>query len=80
MKAEDWISVKDRLPDNSDEVLINYGGDVIQAYYQSGFWKGSHNVTDAMNDGYVGDRTICQHGGRADFVTHWMPLPEPPNQ
>lgn len=74
----EWISVKDRLPSNSDEVLIYYGTDIVQAYLKDGLWKGSIVVTECMNDGYVNDRIICRQGKDFDFVTHWMPLPDPP--
>lgn len=80
MNNNEWISVKDRLPKNSDEVLIYVGIDIVQAYIINGYWKGSINVTDNMIDGFVNDRTIVKQGSRFDFVTHWMPLPEPPKQ
>lgn len=79
MKAE-WISVDDRLPEDGVEVLIYISTDIVQAYIWKGYWKGSTNVTDNMNDGYVHDRTICKQGSQFDFVTHWMPLPEAPSQ
>ena len=75
-----WIDVKDVLPDNTDEVLIFNGTDIFQAYLSNGYWKGSLNVTNNMNDGYVMDRTICKQGDNFDFITHWMPLPEPPTE
>lgn len=74
----EWISVNDRLPDDGQEVLIYTNGDVVQAYLSDDYWKGSYNVTSNMNDGYVSDRRISKRGTNFDFVTHWMPLPEPP--
>ena len=73
-----WVSIKDSLPLNDNEVLIFIGGDIVQAYLKDGKWKGSCMVTDNMNDGFVNDRVICVQGGHFDFVTHWMPLPDPP--
>ena len=77
-----WISVEDRLPENDNEVLIICSGEVVQAYLKNGIWKGSVQVTYNMNDGYVNDRNICKQGKSNPFdnVTHWMPLPTPPNQ
>jgi flagellar basal body L-ring protein FlgH len=77
-----WISVEDRLPENDNEVLIICSGEVVQAYLKNGIWKGSVQVTYNMNDGYVHDRNICKQGKSNPFdnVTHWMPLPTPPNQ
>ena len=60
----DWISVKDRLPENADRVLVSQGevDDVEIAYYFHGFgWK----MLDSEWHNIYG-------------VTHWMPLPKPP--
>ena len=65
----DWISVKDRLPEESGPYLcymadypfgpicmiVNYKKD------KSAFWWFADNV-------------------KAPFITHWMPLPEPPEE
>lgn len=75
----EWISVKDRLPENGVEVLIYYATDIIQGFIYNGIWKGSVRTTECMNDGYVNDRTICKQNDYFDFVTHWMPLPKPPS-
>lgn len=57
-----WISVKDRLPENSKLTYVlcfdNDSG-VWLGYYEDGFWP--------TDEG-------CIRG----VVTHWMPLPEPP--
>lgn len=60
----EWISVKDRLPNDDTFVLAAQAGVYCeQALYQDG-------------DFYV-------HWGRyeetpAPWITHWMPLPDPP--
>lgn len=74
-----WVSVKDRLPEESQEVLAYGYGEIAQAYLLAGNWCGSCSVTDMMKDGFVYDRTIVQQGGAFDFITHWMPLPEKPS-
>lgn len=76
----EWISVKTDLPKNDQEVLIYYGTDILQAYLKNGVWKVSITVTDCMKDVYVNDRAICRQGSTSDYVTHWMPLPEPPKE
>lgn len=58
-----WISVKDRLPEHFEPVLIcrekNGSPYVEQGYKDVGeWWK--------------------VYGTRTKQVTHWMPLPEPP--
>ena len=61
-----WISVKDRLPEQSDFVLAFDGEYVIQNIYFN------HN-----NDEFEDYNSIpC-----SDFpenITHWMPLPDKP--
>lgn len=61
--VQEWISVKDRLPENGKEgVLIALRwGEVDIGWCEDGRW-GSQFV-DEYEDGEV---------------THWMPLPEPP--
>ena len=58
----DWISVKDRLPKGYAKCWVNYRSGWIEFQREATF------------DGhwYV-------NGNRADeYITHWMPLPEPP--
>ena len=55
-----WISVKDRLPENTGNVLVSDGkkvGEFTYIKYVSGIGKWNRN--------YEG-------------ITHWQPLPEPP--
>ena len=57
-----WISVKDRLPETRNPVLVtNEYGDFYLANCSSGIW------TEHFRE-------------KANFisVTHWMPIPEPP--
>lgn len=72
----EWISVKDRLPNVADMYIVTacdewcshgegiwYGTVVVVAEYSGGCWNWNDNGTDYDID---------------DLVTHWMPLPEPP--
>lgn len=62
----EWISVEDRLPEGHMQVLMwsaKWGIAEAGSYYNSRFW-----VYNELGDGYVGDR-----------ITHWMPLPAPPD-
>lgn len=63
-----WISVKDRLP-NADE------GDVFLAVSKNGNF-----VFEAYFERDCGLGKNLWHDGCGNFygVTHWMPLPEPP--
>ena len=62
--VHEWISVKDRLPENEKYVLVySQDGGVAEGKYNARFkeWvQFRWNVTELKN------------------VTHWMPMPEPP--
>ena len=73
--THEWISVKDRLPDNKE-----YDWVLAQVVEDNGFM---HIPTvmeyrESKNDWF--EETygwLSEHNG-AFTVTHWMPLPEPP--
>lgn len=64
--AAKWISVKDRLPENREDVLV------------VAFWHERWNV----QWGWYAPNGRVWHVGlmeETDYpVSHWMPLPEPP--
>lgn len=72
-KKAAWVSVKDRLPDNEKPVLAYYG------FYRE---------KDDLGARFIGTLTYFshdpdphwQHESTGLFVTHWMPLPEPPKE
>jgi len=59
-----WIPVSEKLPKDNQEVLI----------YADLIAKGVHSTKSRQwsADGYY------YHGDWYDTVTHWMPLPQPP--
>ena len=59
-----WISVKDRLPEDDEMKLITLWdcNSMRMAYY------------------YEQELWICNGVDVTGFVTHWMPLPEPPEE
>ena len=64
-----WISVKDRLPEDETEVIIFVQHKI--GWYRVFGWHdeyGWHSSAEEFGD------------GESDFVTHWMPLPEPPEE
>ena len=66
-----WISVKDRLPDQQVNVLIcgKQFSDDAEIGWQYG------------GDFYIDEPVIAFDGyEKVTGVTHWMPLPEPPEQ
>ncbi len=83
-----WISVNDRLPEIPKG---KHGVSVIVAEYDQVFAEGKsfergYLIHEAIYDGrfkefiypdhlqYIGLREL------SDPVTHWMPLPDPPNE
>ena len=72
----DWIPVTERLPERGDKVDI---------------WIDGHRVTDWWLDWYApDDEELFWYSGRSNIfevesiphsvgkITHWMPLPPPP--
>lgn len=61
-----WIPVSERLPEDNVRVLIFDGNGVAEAKHALSVkqWK--------TPDGYY------YHGLGYDWITHWMPFPEPP--
>lgn len=61
----DWISVKDRLPEKYERVIVV-------------------NSCGYVSDGclYNGNNFVLRgtFGDTINFITHWMPLPEPPKE
>ncbi len=67
--APQWISVKDRLPENISDVLI------LSKEKEScvGYYRSSDNDWNMYNP-------CCSFHMELHGVTHWMPLPEPPKE
>ncbi len=61
-----WISVKDRLPEISKSVLVTDCCQVCIAFIQS--TKKTFTQINTWDDWIH------------ESITHWMPLPEPPNE
>ena len=58
-----WISVKDRLPNDTKTKIVFHSRGVSFAYFSGMFWWSN-----------IGKRHSL------DTITHWMPLPEPPEE
>ena len=57
-----WISVKDRLPQSFEKVLIYHRNGISYGWYNGRYWE----------------RGAKTNHRALETVTHWMPLPEPP--
>ena len=71
----EWISVKDRMPGRYETVLIaistvNGYGDPAKLVTIGGYDHSRKRWEQYTST----DRQLCQ----GETVTHWMPLPEPP--
>lgn len=62
-----WVSVKEKLPENSVLVLV------MSSSGQHVAW-----ISEIIKGHVFWQYSDCC-GCFADSVTHWMPLPEPPN-
>ena len=78
-----WISVEDRMPKNGEQVIL-----FIRAEYQSvdsitDKPIGKPRIINEIAIGYIDDGELWIHYDQDGFhdlndVTHWQPLPEPP--
>ncbi len=65
----EWISVKDRLPEEDKPYIISYRSNDEQ------------KVVGAFWDSFEGyNQFTTDEGLIYEDVTHWMPLPNPPKQ
>ena len=64
----EWINVKDRLPEHEDRYLVING---MQQYIMPFKFNG-------VGLGYW--ECGYRFHSKANDVTHWMPLPEPPKE
>lgn len=65
----EWISVKDRLPKRGEKVLA------YMDFSQLGF---DNEISDNTYMGKLVGTKKDVWVWQSDYVTHWMPLPEPP--
>ena len=63
-----WISVEDRLPEIEEWVICSCRGGFVEVLRYDYFMECWDRSTDP---------TKCY---RREFVTHWMPMPEPPKE
>jgi hypothetical protein len=65
-----WIPIKDRLPEDNEEVWVYADGEVIIGSHNRYGWSHVYGDDDGLGD------------DRLYHVTHWQPLPrpEPPDE
>lgn len=70
----EWISVKDRLP---DLILCRAGSAYSDAVI---VWTSGRKAMIAIYDGIDFLCAADYWDAFGEEITHWMPLPEPPNE
>lgn len=79
--VQEWISVKDRLPEIADSyiVVVKYKYD-----WEKDYTYDTDVATYSFDGGYIDDcwntYNDWDEGQQYIHVTHWMPLPEPPKE
>jgi|SRR5580692_3743269 hypothetical protein len=73
-KSMEWISVKDKFPEDCENVLIYCSGFPITGAYLI-FSKQKSPICWQVNDWDESEGTLL-----LGDVTHWMPLPNPPKE
>lgn len=88
----EWISVKDRLPENIEPVNIVWVNNDPETYYSSIKGKAFTGTGYYHNGKWwwyscVCEDYLCEYGNSpsdevddAIEITHWIPLPEPPKE
>lgn len=66
----EWISVKDRVPDKYQDVLVYLTRGEIDVRYRLG--------EEYPDDPDVYNRYVWSDQGVANDISFWMPLPKPP--
>ena len=69
----EWIDVNDRLPENNSDVLV-YDSDYNTVY------SANYNSKYFNQTGFWLNEAGGEYQYEFEYVTHWMPLPEPPKQ
>lgn len=79
-----WISIKDRLPPEGQHVLVFFSrGDnsaIGITYQYNNEWTGKSVFGEkgySIDCSYTDGRFDAM-GMNCKYITHWMPLPEPP--
>ena len=89
MAMSEWISVKDRLPEGNGEIYgENYEeSEMVMIYGKDPYGIAGYGIARCIYDhtdredkggwsGTLGDDWVAS----MCFITHWMPLPEPPKE
>lgn len=65
----EWIKCEDRMPEKSEKVFVHLKNGIMTAVWYSSKYRKFNCFDDIEPGGYA-----------FNDVTHWMPLPEPPEE
>ena len=71
----EWISVKDKLPEKDGNYLVTACDEGCSA--GEGIW---YSMVVVVAEYYKGSWTWYDEYSLEGIVTHWMPMPEPPEE
>lgn len=75
-----WISVKERLPEENGKYYVIAGGIPDLSLYKNGKWVTAYKERKNVGSHFVEEVEIqdfeYSHTDLTDDVTHWMPIPE----
>lgn len=75
----EWISVKDKLPDDDEPVLVTYVGYVDNLPHNDAIAVYAHEMTDNYAGAwYWQDSDGVDDNPVSVSITHWMPIPPLP--
>lgn len=78
----DWIKVNDRYPKDNDEYLVYIKGAMWSGIRILSFTKDFSTIDDMANNYYKKVPAFYELNSygytKHNDVTHWMPLPKPP--
>lgn len=71
-----WISVKEQLPKYGEEILVSDGNQITLSFLSKVKHDDSSGTPSRFTNHFIQVNTWVD---LTNHVTHWMPLPEPPN-
>lgn len=77
VQSNKWISVKDRLPEKSGYYLrckMEHGVEAYPDFVESTYYSAAHKMWNCRD----WHDLECAKCTAIDGITHWMPLPDPP--
>ena len=82
----EWISVKESLPidpkkngEESEDVLVTDGKSICVGYYETEYYiENDLEAFEGQKEIYSSDMWHADRDYIAENITHWMPLPKPP--